>query len=938
MVGKRFTRASLVVVCMLLMATTGLGQITTGSVDGTVRDASGAVLPGASVSISSPELPSGPQTFITDANGRFRFRNLPPGIYGLTVELSGFGTYNEEDLRVSVGGNIERIVSLGLASVAETITVTGESPMVDTRKSGISTNYSNEYMEQTPLLRFSMFDFTKSAPGMSATAPTRGSSSATSAYGSGTDESTWLLDGTDFTSPVGGAAWPWPDTDSIEEIEILSLGASAEYQVAGGAVMNAITKQGTNEVRFDVSYYGQFDAVTSSPVKVDCGGCPDGDENGETGYSRARFVDVTGHVGFPIIKDKMWLYAGAQAQRDHTNQPGTDPRFARKVDADRINWKYTWQITRDIKFQHTYHNDYWVIPSTPSVSRPFDTIWGWRGQNPTITFGNITHVLSQNTFYDVRVSGFYSPNDPSDPNNPGVSRRTDEGTGIASGGAPATYFFTQSRTAVNFKLSHYASDWIGADHDFKFGGSFVDGWHSETGAYTNGIAYYDYYGAQDYAYLQEPYNNGGEFKATGLFVEDTVRIGDRATVQIGVRFDRFEAISPDIDTRDQDGNTNGRVAGLGSLYTTNNIGPRVGFNVKLDDEGKTVVRGNLGLYFRQPITGELARIHPSFSPLTLANFAPPPGMEAACSEIRFDGSLAACYSDIVSVTTPGTSEAIAADTKSPKTVQASIGFDRELGANVAFGFTYIRKNGSQYNGWLVQNAEYESIPHTAPNGSQFDVFNILTDPSDRFFLMGNQPRFFMNYDGIQLQLRKRFSNNWQLQGSYNWGNVRGLMGRNGSGPASSQDTDVAGSSLGRDPNDFTNAEGQLLNDRTHMFTITGGWDMPGGVRLAANLRGYTGKPWAAQERVSLDQGTRSVYIENVGDRRLSWLGSTDVRISKAFRFEDTMRFEFLVDFLNLTNVSAEEDLVTRSFTSGNFGVPDRWVDPRRMMIGIKFVY
>ena len=203
-----------------------------------------------------------------------------------------------------------------------------------------------------------MFDFAKSAPGMSATRPTRGSTTRVSAYGSGTDETTWLMDGTDFTAPVSGAAWPWPDTDSIEEIEILSLGASAEYQVAGGAVINAITKQGTNEVRFDASYYGMFDALTSKPVKVDCGGCPAGDENGEVGFTRNRFVDITGHVGFPILRDKMWLYGGAQYQRDYDNQPGTGPRVERRFEADRINWKYTWQITRNIKFMHTYHDDY----------------------------------------------------------------------------------------------------------------------------------------------------------------------------------------------------------------------------------------------------------------------------------------------------------------------------------------------------------------------------------------------------------------------------------------------------------------------------------------------------------------------------------------------------------------------------------------------------
>ena len=95
--------------------------------------------------------PGGPRSAVTNASGQYRFPNLPPGDYTFTVELSGFGTYIEEGMRVLVGGTVERNVSLSLATVAETVTVTGETPVVDTRKSGVSTNYSSEYMENTPL-------------------------------------------------------------------------------------------------------------------------------------------------------------------------------------------------------------------------------------------------------------------------------------------------------------------------------------------------------------------------------------------------------------------------------------------------------------------------------------------------------------------------------------------------------------------------------------------------------------------------------------------------------------------------------------------------------------------------------------------------------------------------------------------------------------------
>ena len=920
-------------VCLLPLA--AMGQVITGNIDGTIRDASGGVLPGATVTLSSPELPSGPQVFVTDAEGRYRFRNLPPGTYSLEVEMPGFATYREEGLKVVVGGHIERNVSMQVASVAETITVTGESPIVDTRKSGLSTNYDENFMENTPLRRFSMFDFTKSAPGMSGTNPTSGTSTRVSAYGSNVDENTYLMDGTDFTAPVSGAAWPWPDTDTIEEIEIISLGASAEYSVAGGAVFNAVTKQGTNDLRVDGAYFGMFDALTSKPIKVDCGGCPDGDENGETGFTRNKYVDVTAHAGFPIVKDKVWLYAGYQYLRDYDNQPGTDPRFPRKFEADRLNYKFTWQINDDIKFMSTYHDDYWVIPQTPSTSAPFESILTFSGHNPSLTFGDITHVLSPNTFYDVRVSGFYSPADQGQPNgNFGQSRHFDTATGQISGGPPFSGGFRQARTAVHGKLSHYASDFIGADHDFKFGVQYVNGKHSGHYGYTNNIIYYDYNGAPDYAYIRERYNYGGKFTDTGLFAEDMIHIGDRATVQIGVRYDRVNAISQDVDMLDEDLKTIGSVQGLGTLYTNNNVAPRIGFNIKLDEEGKTVLRGNWGVYYRQPITSELGSIHPGLTPITLAFFDPATGG----------------YTDIVDVFDPLSDSAISPETKSPKTTQFSVGFDHELSTDIAVGFTYIRKDGSNYNGWIVQNAQYGRDTVTLEDGRQIEVFPILSDPGDRFFLLGTCPcgpesmfgtfkDFFLDYDGIQLQMTKRMSNHWQAIVAYNYSNGRGLMGRNSAGPASSQESRVRGSAIGKDPNQFINAEGNLLNDRTHTFTLTGAFEVPNiDLLIGANFRYFTGKPWASQASVRLPQGRQRIYLEPLGTRRLSSQSILDLRISKIFRFGDNGKFEILTDILNLLNETAEENIASRNFFSDNLGVGNRWVDPRRAFIGVKISY
>jgi hypothetical protein len=305
-------------------------QVITGNVLGTVRDETGAVLPGATATIASPALLGGPALYVTNEKGQYRFPALAPGLYSLTIELPGFEIYIEEGLRVQVGASLERNVTLPLAALAESLTVVAESPLLDTKESGQSTHYGNEYLENTPVRRMSMFDLLKVAPGMSPTKP-GGSGTGITAFGSSQNENIFLVDGTDFTGAYGGGVVPWVDTDVIEEIQIVGFGASAEYGGVQGAVFNVVSKQGGNDFRFDASYYSQFQDLTSQPVTLECD-CPEG----ESGFVRSQYRDFTAHVGGPVLKDRLWFFGGFQIQRDHSSQPGADSRFPNEFDTERV--------------------------------------------------------------------------------------------------------------------------------------------------------------------------------------------------------------------------------------------------------------------------------------------------------------------------------------------------------------------------------------------------------------------------------------------------------------------------------------------------------------------------------------------------------------------------------------------------------------------------
>ena len=313
----------------------------------------GSVLPGATITITSAALLGGPATFVTNEKGQYRFPALAPGLYTLTIEISGFRTYIEEGLRVQVGATLERNVTLPLAALAESLTVTAESPLLDTKESGQSTHYGNEYLQNTPIRRMSMFDLLKSAPGMSAIAlATSRSASPRSAREQ--NENTSLVDGTDFTGAYGGGVVPWVDTDVIEEIQIVGIGASAEYGNLQGAVFNVVSKQGGNDFQFDASYYGQFQ-----------------EPDEPAGRARVRLPRRRDRIRAepvprlhdarrgPVLEDRLWFFGGYQYQRDHDSSPGADSRFPREFDTDRIFWKINWQITPTLKLMHSYHDDYW---------------------------------------------------------------------------------------------------------------------------------------------------------------------------------------------------------------------------------------------------------------------------------------------------------------------------------------------------------------------------------------------------------------------------------------------------------------------------------------------------------------------------------------------------------------------------------------------------
>ncbi len=905
------------------IASPALAQTTTGTILGVVTDDSGGVLPGVTVTIRGSAI-VGAQTTVTNERGLFRIAALPPGSYDLSFALGGFATLNRRGVRVSVGGSTEEDASLKVSQLSEELTVTGEAAVVETTSNSVSTNYDKDWVRNAPLRRFTFFDLINAAPGVSQNTST---SSRSTSLGSSTTDNAYLLDGTDFTAPLTGAAWPWPNTDAIEEIEILSLGAPAEYGNLQGAVFNVVTRQGSNEFHGDANVYFQTQDLTGrNTTEAQDGGQP---------YNRDTFKDATFQLSGPILKDKLWFFGSYQYQRDSDSQPGTDPAFPARSEADRIFFKLNWQINAKNKVFFALHDDYYAIPSrgTPEIDPSAISVETGHNPSPNVTF---TSVLSDKTYFELRYSGFYGK-DHGDPLNANCSppcsndiriqpRFYDLDTGRISGGIYYWYDGDSWKTAFSGKVSHFADNFLGGSHDFKFGVQYNSGGSDYVQGYNDYIYTYAYNGAQyGYGYTRVPFHYGGEMRNVGAFLDDTFRVNDRLTLNLGLRYDNSRAYFPSYPILDRLGNETGQsTAAVDNLYTWNTVSPRFGFNYKLTSDGRTVLRAHYGRYYRGIVTGEFAGAGPAVAPVFFG---------------LWDFENNGFFPDSLELSSDNTNLRVDPDFKPPRTDQFVASVERELFRNVGVAVHYTYKRGENYGGWRETAGQYTPVTFTDSLGSEatgnpIQVFRLDSDPGDRVFLLTNPDQMRTRFNGVILQVTKRMADRWQLVSSLTYGKSEGIVGSNRLGPLSAQ-SGTAGI-FGRNPNDFVNADGLLIGDRPWQFKNQLVVELPAGFLVGANWTIQSGRPWARRIRVPGLGITSEINAEVLdGSRRVKSWNLLDVRAQKSFKLGVKPDLALFADLLNALNDDAYEDVQSRLGTAGNFGAPSRFILPRRLMVGAK---
>src|SRR5262245_58421920 len=295
-----------VVVLLLCLAASAAAQEQRASIEGTIRDSSGGVLPGVTVEARSPSL-AGVETTVTDTNGVYRFPALRPGRYEVTATLTGFQPAKSSDVRLELGQILKIDLAMEVGGVAETVKVTGESPLIDVKQNTAGANVQTETIERIPKGR-DFANLVTSAPGITNEARNRG----IQIDGASGADNRFVIDGVDTTNLLNGTSGKTLPPDFVDTVQAKASGYAAEYRASLGGVISAITKSGGNAYHGSAGIYFTGDNLQGD-VRPTLRLSPSNQTIAE--YVTTPVDDYSSpepifELGGPIRKDRVWFFVG----------------------------------------------------------------------------------------------------------------------------------------------------------------------------------------------------------------------------------------------------------------------------------------------------------------------------------------------------------------------------------------------------------------------------------------------------------------------------------------------------------------------------------------------------------------------------------------------------------------------------------------------------
>jgi hypothetical protein len=921
---------------LLAMAVPAVAQLQTGDLYGTVTDEQGQPLPGVTITLSGV---GAPQVQVTDEQGQFRYLSLYPGTYSVQAELQGFSPIDYPDIAIRVGGKADLRITLS-GAVKETITVTGESPLLDERKVNQGSNVSTVELDKIPTAR-DPWSLLSQAPGVlvdrfNVGGNESGQQSSFLGTGAASTENTFAVDGVILTdmNAVGGSA-TYFDFGAFEEVQFTT--SSTDVTVAtAGVTINQVTKRGTNEWQGNARFLRTDGEYQSDPF------LPQG--------NRIDQVDEYGlDVGGPLWRDHLWIWGsyGESDIRNLTPSPGSAPdEPASQLDRT---------VLRDSNFKLNFQtgaSNSGVLHYWTNNKLKFGRDAGPRRAPET--------TLDQTTPQDIYKAEDTWVARPDLVLTVLASRDDGIFTLAPQGGLDADIFVDQNNVRrgswFDFKQdaiidqaradANYFFDAAAADHQLKFGGSYREQENHSGTVWPRGkiVWHADLFGLEEgqaAVGFQRNRSVGLKTSYESAWVQDTIT-RDRWTINAGLRYDRqthenlasSDAGNPEAPGVDEESpplipplDFPGNDAG-GFAWST--VQPRVGVTYALGEDRKSLVRATFSRYAEQLGQGPGGRVNPLGYSYAYFYFTDANG------NLRLDESerpsLYFAYS--VGINEADPSSLVPANVNDPDlgptlTDEVTLGYERAFGANFAGGLTLTLRNihdvpesrilvtdesggvrVATRDDWVPAGfvCDDPDDPCILPNGQVasprpvFDLREGLDPTGGRFFTNGDREQ---DYRGLTLFLSRRLANRWSLRGhltyaDWDW-KIGDQFGR----------FDDPTDEIGTDDSDDVYAE-QSGGNKSEIFT---------GSRWSFNVNGLyqvaPGKPWAFNVGASVTGregfisppfaqagsavGQRSVQLTGgLDDFRNDDVVVFDARIDKDFTFGG-VNLNLSLDGFNLTN-------------------------------------
>ena len=898
---RRVVVAAAVVACLV----TSLSAQTpfSSSITGTVRDNSGAVVQGATVTITAPSLIGGAQASPTSDDGTYRFVQLPSGSYDVAVRAAGFRPLQRLGLRVGSGASLTLDHELAVATITDTVVIQGDSPIVDVRSAAVPVRLDEDLLENLPTPR-SIAGLINLAPGISSNV----------AFGGSQAGNEILIDGVRMTDPLFQDPGLHANYNWVQEVNVVALGAPAEYGGFSGAAAFATLRSGSN--RF--SGLGEFWTTQPSWLSSNTKELSAALQRQFDSRELIDWYDSSAQLGGPLLTDRLWFFAGLQYARHNDRPAGYSGPGSRDETDRQFIVKPTASITPLLRLDgYIEHGTSRVYGDALSTMFPIEsTNDNWAPQ--TSWNAHATWTLSQRTIAEARYGGYdkrwwSDPHPPAtyDAPYPRFERSTQQWSQNTN-----WYFHEDSSVhTASAVVSHFLDGVWGLGHELKLGTEYEATSARQEQRYPGGRNYYDNFGVPVEVEVWPGFSGQATTGRNLVYAQDTWAITNRLTLSPGVRLEW----------------NRGSVPGRENVFRTRTVGPRLGVAWDLRGDHRTVVRAHFGRYYDAIFSSRIAQADVSDS-LPLIRYridGPNQWVELFRSAVQpyaIDTNLDHSHVD-----------------------QIVLGMEQEIAGTVSVQAQYIRRRfdtfmglidtGSVYAPTQLRDPGQDGILGTGDDGAMLNVFN-LTNPGNNRIVYTNPADAFNNYDAVQLVGRKRYSRDWQLQGSYTWSRNRGTVGNRWHVNAARFDLGQPGRFV--NPNLGINALGSATYDPTHEAKMLGTYGVPywGGFMVSGVYRYMTGQAWGRLAFVSgFTQGTQRIRIEPQGTRRLPAINKMDIRIEKTMRVPRlSTTLGLFADVFNVWNqgVPNSDGLDAVNANSGaRFGEPFLWLDPRMLRFGIR---